>query len=564
MVRSRLPLFALSACLLGTSASRADDMGYIDCTNHPEDTPVAAKAAKTQETVGSLPCGERFTILQSGFFFTRIQTPDGKVGYVYTNLISHDYSATAAPAPQAAMAPAKMAARSGNPISAIAAAFKPKPSAPAQMRVPAPPAAATPAPTPKPNVTATNATAMPASGSPAVAPVKSMPPAQTPSVSSQSAATQDAAASSLFPARSGVIVLNDTVPPAETPVKSTQATAEKTTVVNVGEKFPAKSAVVVQSETTPPARVQSKPVPVAAAKATVAAAENFPAKSAVVVQSETTPPSQVQSKPVQAASAKPAAAIATENFPAKSAVVVQSEADRAAQPQPPASHTSVSMATPIVSSPEPSMAAANPEPSMPPRPSAEPAQPAASDFRAENPGAIQSSRRAGRRQFPLIELFGGYSFARVNSGAGVMTNYNGGMGAFGLNVTSWLQFTGDSSYNMIQGNGTKVVLYGNHYGPRLFWHRRNRWGVKPFVEGLFGGTRLDTTVTGTGGYTTSNRVFSFKVGGGLDIHPSRHFEIRLVDADYYRTAFAGGPRPYQNNYWISTGVVVRLFGSGAE
>lgn len=563
MVRSRLPLIALSACLLGASASRADDMGYIDCTNHPDDTQVAAKAAKTQETVGSLPCGERFTILQSGFFFTRIQTREGKVGYVYTNLISHDYAATPAPAPQAAMAPAKMAARSGNPISAIAAAFKPKPSAPAQMRVPGPPAA-NPAPVAKPNVAATNATEAPASTDPAAAPAKSTPPAQAPSVPVQPAASQDTAASSLFPAKSGVIVLNDTVPPADGPAKPAQPTAEKTTVVNVGENFQAKSAVVVQSESKPRAQVQSKPVQVSAAKP-AASPENFPAKSAVVVQSETTPPPQIQSKAVRAAAAKPAVeATATESFPAKSAVVVQSETPVAAQIQSAANHTSVSMAVPIASSPEPSTVAANPEAGTPMPPEAAPAQPTASDFRAENAGAIQQSRRAGHRQFPLIELFGGYSFARLNSGAGTFTNYNGGMGAFGLNATSWLQIVGDSSYNMIQGSGTKVVLYGNHYGPRLFWHRRNRWGVKPFVEGLFGGTRLDTTISGTGGYTTSSRVFSFKVGGGLDIHPSRHFEIRLVDADYYRTSFTGGTTPYQSNYWISTGLIIRLFGGGAE
>jgi len=39
-----------------------------------------------------LPCGERFTILLNGFIFSRIQTKDGKIGYVYSNLISPDHS----------------------------------------------------------------------------------------------------------------------------------------------------------------------------------------------------------------------------------------------------------------------------------------------------------------------------------------------------------------------------------------------------------------------------------------------------------------------------------------
>jgi len=519
MLRSRLSLIALSGCLWGASAAWADDLGYIDCTNHPEETQVAAKAAKTQETVGSMPCGERFTILQSGFFFTRIQTREGKVGYVYTNLISRDYSANAAPQP--VQAPVKMAARSNNPISAIASAFRPKSSAPAEsLRVPAPPAPATAA---KPKEAQTSAVVAQPTPNPSVAAAKASPPAQTQSLPAQSAAAQEAGASSIFPAKSGVIVLNDTVPPVESPVKPTQEARAKAPVVKVGESFPVKSAVVVQSETAPPAPIQSKPAQVPESKAKVA----------------------------------------TENFPAKNAVVVQNETASAVPEPVPTQMGSVSTPTPTVNSPEPSMAVAPPEPSASAQPSPEAAQPAASDFRAESAGAIQKPSRVGHRQFPLIELFGGYGFARLNSGAGTFTNYNGGVGAFGLNATPWLQFVGDSSYNMIQSSGTKVVLYGNHYGARLFWHRRNRWSAKPFVEGLFGGTRLDTTVSGTGGYTASSRVFSFKVGGGVDIRPSRHIEIRLIDADYYRTSFTGGPTPYQSNYWISTGVVLRLFG-GSE
>jgi hypothetical protein len=76
-----------------------------------------------------------------------------------------------------------------------------------------------------------------------------------------------------------------------------------------------------------------------------------------------------------------------------------------------------------------------------------------------------------------------------------------------------------------------------------------------------GGSRADTTVSGTGGYTTSVNSISYKVGGGLDMKPSRHFEIRLLDVDYYRTSF--GTNVHQNNYWASAGIVIRLFG-GSE
>jgi hypothetical protein len=162
----------------------------------------------------------------------------------------------------------------------------------------------------------------------------------------------------------------------------------------------------------------------------------------------------------------------------------------------------------------------------------------------------------------LLELFGGYSFARLDGGGGTGSNLNGAMGSFGWNIKPWLQLVADTSYNVITLSGTKNVLYGNHYGPRYFHRGHNRWGLTPFAEVLVGGSRADTTVSGSSIYNTSVNCISIKVGGGLDIHPSRHFQIRLFDVDYYRTSF--GTNAHQNNYWASTGIVIRLFGGGTD
>lgn len=139
---------------------------------------------------------------------------------------------------------------------------------------------------------------------------------------------------------------------------------------------------------------------------------------------------------------------------------------------------------------------------------------------------------------------------------------NGAIGSFGWNIKPWLQIAGDTSYNFVSVGSTKTVLYGNHYGPRFFLRARNRWSLTPFAEALVGGSRADTTLSGVGGFSASDNCISYKVGGGVDIHPSRHLEIRLVDGGYYRTAF--GTNLHQNNYFASTGIVIRLFGRGAE
>lgn len=81
-------IFSLPALAL------ADEVGYIDCQKRAEDTQVLGKAAKTTEVVASLPCGERFTILVNSQIFTRIQTKDGKVGYIYSSFISREHYTT--------------------------------------------------------------------------------------------------------------------------------------------------------------------------------------------------------------------------------------------------------------------------------------------------------------------------------------------------------------------------------------------------------------------------------------------------------------------------------------
>jgi len=417
MLCNRL-LILLGGCFLTASAAWADEVGYIDCRDHPDQTQVFGKARKSPDVVTSLPCGERFTILIYGFVFSRIQTRDGKVGYIYSNLIAVD--------------------RSANPVLQPASTRTPvyRPSTPettASVAQPNPPAAAQNQPT--------------------------------------------------------------SVQPVQTEAPHVEASAP---------------------------------------------ASNVPETTASVAQPDPPAPAQPQPAPAQPASAQPAPtqrALGTSSAPETIASVVQPDpsAGAAAQPQP-------------------TKAQPAPEQPAPPEAAAPAIRPADSRTGWERP-------RPSVRTAPLMEVYGGYAFARLVSG-GTGSNLNGAMGSFGYNIKPWLQLVADSSYSFATTNGTKNVLYGNHFGPRFFRRGRNRWSATPFVEALVGGSRADTTVSGVGGYKTSENCFSIKAGGGIDIHPSRRVDIRLFDADYYRTSF--GTNVHQNNYWVSTGIVVRLFGGGSE
>lgn len=164
----------------------------------------------------------------------------------------------------------------------------------------------------------------------------------------------------------------------------------------------------------------------------------------------------------------------------------------------------------------------------------------------------------------MFELFAGYGFTRFGySGNG--TNVNGALGSFGMNLTSRLQIIGDASYSLVNisgttnpiygtpvTNGSKNVVYGNHFGPRFYLRSRTARGPIPFVEGLVGGTRIDTTASGA---TTSKNGLTYKAGGGVDLTISRHLAVRLVDADFYRLSFLTTSR---NNYVASVGIIIRF------
>jgi len=451
MVRNRL-LVLLGAGFLSATGAWADGVGYVDCATHPEETQVFAKPRRTPDTVAAIPCGERFTLLLNGFIFSRVQTRDGQVGYVYSSVISMDRSGGAVAPPTATRLSASASAPAVNPK---AGESNPA-AAPAPVQQPAArpaDAAANSASTAAPNVQANTAAAVNAQPAPAAAAAQTQAPAVStavPEVTTASAQAQTTAAASSSPSR---------------------------------EQLEAMAAASLNATSQP----------------------------------ETT-------ATAPAATAQPEATTAT-----------APETAAAAQPEP---------------------AAAEPAPAV---------RNVSMKESWEKPNPVARTvgvRNVGMPRLPLIELFGGYGYARLNNGAGYLTNSNGVLGSFGWNVKPWLQLIADSSYNRVTVSGTKNVLYGNHWGVRYFHRLRHSWGAAPFVEGMIGGSRADTTVSGTGGYSTSDIGMSYKVGGGLDIHPLRHFEIRVIDFDYYRTSF--GTNLHQNNYFVSTGIVMRLFGRSEE
>lgn len=161
----------------------------------------------------------------------------------------------------------------------------------------------------------------------------------------------------------------------------------------------------------------------------------------------------------------------------------------------------------------------------------------------------------GLKQGVTVELAGGFAHTQFNNGGSGYPNMNGFFGSVGVNILPWLQLQADASAQYGSLTGATTNIYGNHFGPRIFYGPFHSHTFVTFGEFLAGGSRLDLNIKGPGGAKFSENAFSFKAGGGVDYHISPHWSVRLFDADYYRTSFL---TTHQNNLWISTGIVFTL------
>ncbi len=168
---------------------------------------------------------------------------------------------------------------------------------------------------------------------------------------------------------------------------------------------------------------------------------------------------------------------------------------------------------------------------------------------------------------PKVEVFGGYSYVRINA-VNTGFNFNGGSGSVSYNPNEWLGLVGDfGGYHWSEtGADGTVVTY--LFGPK-FAYRSGRF--TPFVQTLFGGAHFSGTASVPVGAVSQPRPqaaglfgsasengFAMALGGGLDLNATDHIGIRLIQAEYLYTRIGvTGVTDHQNNARISAGVVFR-------
>lgn len=180
---------------------------------------------------------------------------------------------------------------------------------------------------------------------------------------------------------------------------------------------------------------------------------------------------------------------------------------------------------------------------------------------------------------PRVEIFGGYSFLRLNLGAdptlgnlgsvdlngfdtsiaGNFTRHVGVVGEFGFYRTS---LSNIATLGTASGDAEVLTFLT---GPRVVLHRGR---IEPFVQGLFGAARASasaTTIPATTTATTSllsgftsgqaGYAFAYALGGGVDLRLNRNIAIRLGQIDYLG---ANVNSQQLNNFRYSAGIVFRL------
>jgi opacity protein-like surface antigen len=145
---------------------------------------------------------------------------------------------------------------------------------------------------------------------------------------------------------------------------------------------------------------------------------------------------------------------------------------------------------------------------------------------------------------PSVELFGGYSYMRVNPGFGLD----------GVNTSGWeasLNYNFGPHWSLKGDIDGQYCCNGQHLhsfmaGPQWSYRREK---ATFFLHGLLGGAHAE------GLASASDTNLAWAVGGGFDWKFTDRMSWRVVQADYVGTNFVD---EIQSNARISTGLVFRF------
>jgi len=165
---------------------------------------------------------------------------------------------------------------------------------------------------------------------------------------------------------------------------------------------------------------------------------------------------------------------------------------------------------------------------------------------------------------PAIEVFGGYSFVRVDTTTAFSVpsnsfdlNMNGWRGSVTFNGNKWIGFVADFGgvYGSVtvDGDSASVRNHSIMFGPKFTIRKGNTFA--PFLQALFGYSR-STADEGNSNVLKEND-FGMAFGGGLDVNLNNMLAVRPFEVEYYGVK-AGLTGNFSANMRYTAGVVLKL------
>lgn len=163
-----------------------------------------------------------------------------------------------------------------------------------------------------------------------------------------------------------------------------------------------------------------------------------------------------------------------------------------------------------------------------------------------------------------LELAMDYGTVHTNGPPGNCSCFwmQGGAADLSVGLFSNVSAVGEfSSYYAGNANSTGQSLGLASYLFGFRYSVRTKSQLVPFGQALFGGVHgFDGIFPNSNGTLGSPNTFAMAVGGGMNVNLSRHFGLRVFQADYYLTQLPNDVNSRQNNLRISAGVVFRFRG----
>jgi len=157
-----------------------------------------------------------------------------------------------------------------------------------------------------------------------------------------------------------------------------------------------------------------------------------------------------------------------------------------------------------------------------------------------------------------VDIFAGYSYLHTSPGLHESSfNANGGDVSIAFNVNSWASLVaevGGIHASSIGGTDVDANAETFLFGPKISLFRQSK--LTPFAQALFGFAHSNAAFNLT---TTNFNGFAMSPGVGLDWNVTRHFGLRLGQADYlFQRMPTSTNQVNWNNFRYSAGLVIRF------